>query len=359
MRLTGLASRVKTKFGYHKFNLKQRLNLLDPLQILPYRGYGTPHRLYLRGRVLEKKGITTLEELSQNTSTWTNIVDTFRRLESDEVPGARLLAHFREREIELVADEEGFFVLDLDLAQPIRVFDLWQAVGLELIEPKIADQPTVRAVGQVLIPPAEARFGVISDIDDTVIKSEATNFFKMLRILFLGNAQTRTPFEGVADFYQTLQQGPDRQLQNPLFYVSSSPWNLYDLLIDIFQLRNIPLGPLLLRDYGISRDEILPLDHKKHKLNKIGAILDTYPDLSFILIGDSGQKDPEIYRQVVEHYPDRILAIYIRDVTGHKRDGHIQEIVESTADHGVEMLLMPDTAAAVQHAVERDFISPA
>ncbi len=145
-----------------------------------------------------------------------------------------------------------------------------------------------------MIPGPGARFGVISDVDDTVLVTGATDAVGMARTVFTGNALSRMTFDGVAELYRALrgEQG------NPIFYVSSSPWNLYDLLDDFLALNGLPAGPILLRDWGLSSIELLPTDHHHHKLGTIHAILSTYPDLPFLLLGDSGQQDPEIYAQI-------------------------------------------------------------
>jgi phosphatidate phosphatase APP1 len=259
--------------------------------------------------------------------------------------------------LELSTDQDGYFYFDLNLSHPLETLGSWQAVELELVKPQIEGQKMVQTTGHILVPPPDAEFGVISDIDDTVIKTSATNLLKMARIVFLGNARTRVPFKGVAAFYKALQHGQNGQSNNPFFYVSSSPWNLYDLLVDVFELQNIPRGPLFLRDYGLSILETLPVDHKAYKLNHIKKVFDTYSYLPFVLIGDSGQEDPEIYKQVVHQYPGRVRAVYIRDVTAQERDRRVQTIVESVAAAGVEMQFVPDTVAAAEHAVQKGLIS--
>ena len=94
---------------------------------------------------------------------------------------------------------------------------------------------------EVLIPDASAAVGIISDIDDTVLQSSITDWKTAAQLTFLGNARTRKPLLGVAKLYAALQAGV-----NPLFYVSSSPWNLYDLLEDFMRLNEIPPGPIFL-----------------------------------------------------------------------------------------------------------------
>jgi phosphatidate phosphatase APP1 len=87
--------------------------------------------------------------------------------------------------------------------------------------------------------------------------------------------------------------------------------------------------------------------------------METYPDLPFVLIGDSGQHDPEIYRKVLEEVPSRIKAIYIRDVTGDARDAEVLKLAEEARKHGGELLLVKNTAEAAKHAVEKGLISAA
>ncbi|MEM7736396.1 MAG: App1 family protein, partial [Deinococcota bacterium] len=145
---------------------------------------------------------------------------------------------------------------------------------------------------------------------------------------------------------------------NPIFYVSSSPWNLYDMLTDFFDINDIPAGPLMLRDWGIKPSELLPFGHKTHKLDSITGIMDAYPDLPFVLIGDSGQEDPEIYTTLVSKYPSRIKAIYIRDVSDNARDAEIAKLREEVAKVNCPFLLVKDTLAAANHAAKLGLIEP-
>ena len=123
------------------------------------------------------------------------------------------------------------------------------------------------------------------------------------------------------------------------------------------QLNNIPVGPILLQDYGLSEKQLISASHKDHKLAQIRKILETYPELPFILIGDSGQHDPEIYRSVLEEVPSRIKAIYIRDVTGEARDGEVQKLADEARKHGGELVLVQNSLEAAKHAVQKGLIS--
>ncbi len=330
--------------------MKRRFGLLDPFEILGYRGYGTPRELFLKGRVLEVSAIT---RSGQNDTAWNNLRNMARRFASDEVAGARVQGSFGRIKVEAVADEEGFFDARFELPEALAGPTKWHPVELELLHPGSPDGRVVRSTGQVLVP-NEARFGVISDIDDTVVRSSATNVLKMTWIVLLNNAHTRLPFEGVATFYEALQRGADGRAYNPIFYVSSSPWNIYDVLEDFLNVHGVPAGPLFLKDWSLT---VLG-KHRAHKLGIIRMLLRTYPELPFVLIGDSGEEDPEIYRQAVLAHPRRIRAIYIRDVTTAERDAKVRAITKEVRSLGVEMILVPDTAVAAEHAAAKGLIAP-
>jgi phosphatidate phosphatase APP1 len=176
-------------------------------------------------------------------------------------------------------------------------------------------------------------------------------------MVFLKNARSRLPFPGVAAFYQALHLGAKGNGANPIFYVSSSAWNIYDLLIDFIALNEIPSGPLLLADYGLDQTSFPFASHDTHKLTQIEQILTTYPNLPFLLIGDSGQRDHAIYQQVNEDYPGRILAVYLRDVQWLTLDSSQQTAKIEVLPNGVEVILAPNTAAAASHAADHGYIA--
>ena len=341
---------IEERFDALRFRLKLRLGLLDPFGILPYRGHGTSRELFLKGRVLEESGITRAD---RNDGAWKNILNMARRFASDEVAGARVRATFGRLQVETTADVEGFFEVRFRLPEPLDGGADWYQVELDLLSPPSPGGGSVRSTGQVLVPHG-ARFGVISDLDDTVVYSSATSVLKMVWIVVRNNAHTRLPFEGVAAFYRALQLGADRRSSNPIFYVSSSPWNIYDMLEDFLNVHGVPPGPLFLKDWSLS---VLG-KHRDYKIGVIRRLLSTYEDLPFVLIGDSGEEDPEIYLQAVREHPGRITAVYIRDVTSVERDIEVRSLADEARKLGTEMVAVPDTAAAAGHAASIGLIAP-
>lgn len=320
-----------------------------------YRGYGCTDRAYLKGRVLRGNPVPRAEE---GHGTLMNIASMIQRFESDEVPGARVRIHVPGEEITVTTDEEGYFEAWINPRPEFAANALWHTLQLELEHP--ASDPTHRCDAQVLVPPPESAFGVISDLDDTVVKTGATSILRMARTTFLSNARTRVPFPGVAAFYRALQKGAGESPFNPIFYVSSSPWNLHDLLTEFLTIQKIPIGPLLLRDWGLNANETLATRHAGHKLAGIRRIMDLFPSLPFILIGDSGQEDPEIYHRVVHDYPDRILAVYIRNVKPHPtRVESIRKLGDEVQKAGSVLMLTDDTLAAARDAASKGWITEA
>lgn len=347
---------VEKRYDALKYRLYYALGGPGPIKIQPYRGYGSAERLFLKGRVLERRGITPP---SETDNWWDNLVNMYRRLHSREVPHARLKARLGGVEEEVNADEEGMFELWIEPQRPLVDGEMWQSVELELIEP-LSDRQEgrVQATGEVLIPPAEAPFGVISDIDDTVIQSDIGSFLEMIGTFLFSNARTRLPLPGVAAFYRALHRGPDGSARVPMFYVSNGLWNLYDLLEDFFRLNEIPGGPvLLLRNWGVYQDELLPTRQWEHKLRLMRPIMDLYSDLPFILVGDSGEEDPEIYHKLVEEYGDRVLAVYIRNVRKDlQRPAAIRALARETVKAGSQMILADDSVSMARHAADEGFI---
>lgn len=316
------------------------------LMIVPYLGFGNATMVSVRGRVLDEPGF---QPHSLQDSAWRNVAALYQRLESDQVAGARVRARFQGAQVDTITDRGGYFAIDIALPQPLAQSG-WHQVDLALVD------TDVKAVADVLIPPASARFGVISDIDDTVLWTNVTNKLNMALMLARTNPFTRRPFKGVAALYRALHGGVAGNEGNPVFYVSSSPWHLFDPLVEFMRLQGIPLGPLMLRELSV-RSLLKPDTSRHHKLGKIEKILRAYPALPFVLIGDSGERDPEIYAEVLRRHPQSVKVIYIRNVNPDPaRIEALDLLAERVAASGAQLVLTSDSAAAAAHAVAEGLI---
>ncbi|WOD37757.1 App1 family protein [Nodosilinea sp. E11] len=332
----------------------KRLGMAGPLQVLAYRGYGSADQLCFRGRVLRDDGLHPCDE---DWPLWKNALNMFRRFDHDEVSGARLRLTFNDQTHEVETDKAGFFIDEVRPHAPLADDTLWHEAHIELLEPR-SDQGSVQAVAQMLVPRSQAQFGVISDIDDTIVHTSATDLWQMIRLAYLGNSQTRLPIPGVPDLYQALQVGGDGQHENPIFYVSSSAWNMYDLFEEFMDAQGLPAGPISLVALDLSWSKLFSFEHSDHKRGEIEPILDQYPELPFILIGDSGQKDPEIYTQIACDHPNRIACIYIRNIPKEHpdRQPELEALAEQVRQAGSELVTFEDAIAVAHHAHDRGWI---
>ena len=319
----------------------------DPYHIAAYRGYGRAGRVLVLARVLQDEGLARPDPSHGKVR---NLIAMLKRLESDPLPFAKVRARLAGGNRDLVADDEGFVCEWLETGRGEGAG--WASVDLELRQS--ADEAPAITPVPVLIPAASAPYGVISDMDDTVLQSEVTSFLRAAAIVLLENARTRLPFAGVAAFYRSLVEGPAGGGTNPIFYVSSSPWNLYDVIAEFLEAEGIPAGPLLLRDWDLGPGLFR---HGGHKSRHIREILGTYPTLPFILIGDSGQEDPEIYAEIVADHPGRILAVYIRNVVPHpERSAAVRRLTERVVAAGSTLVLADDTLTIASHAAVHGWI---
>lgn len=351
-KLERFFERVEGAADRFSLRRRQKKNFRNALKIVPFFGYGTSEKIRIKGRVVEDEG----EIISSETdSVWRNIKNMYRRFETDEIPFARVKAIFQNREIETQADDEGYFTAEFLTPENLPE-KLWQEIGFELLEPISLTGKTF-ATGQIVTAPRSAKFGVISDIDDTIITTNVINRLKMLITTIAANEHTRVPFEGVSAFYKALQKGVSGTESNPIFYVSSSPWNLYGFLIEFMRKHEIPFGPIFLKDFG-SHTIFHGGDHQAHKLENIRHILETFKTLPFVLIGDSGEQDPEIYRKIIDEFPSRIRAVYIRDVNPNPlRIESIGKLVTEISETGSELVFAKDSEFAARHAFEIGLIA--
>ena len=348
--LLRLLSRVELLFDRVFWGLRRRFGRLGPLQIVTYRGFGTALGAMVRGRVLEA---SMLERSLPADTRLRSFRRMLRRFNSRELPQALVRAEIGAIAVSGRTDDEGYF--DLPLASPeLGAVGDWKSAEVAVVDAPVRGVVPTRATAEILIPGRGAELGIISDIDDTVLQTHVTQKLKMIWVTASGSPFTRMPFEGTSELYRGLAAGPTGHANNPVFYVSKSPWNLYYFLVDFMDYHELPRGPLLLRDIGLR--EAPPLDHKSAAVQQL---METYPKLPFILIGDSGERDADIYLATAERYPGRVRAIYIRDLSV-KLSPDAAQTRESqralAARHGTEILWLAHAKIAQHHAKSHGWV---
>ena len=322
---------------------RRRFRPGEPLVIKMYRGYRSSCKLFFQGRVLEQARI----RVADGDSRWRNMINALRRFETDEVAGATVELDYRGHVLTRVTDAEGYFTIheDVDNSPDPEPWETITARITRLPDGSPGDGQTFH--GSVADLTRDAELAIVTDIDDTILQTGVTSLFK-LRALYrtiADNAYTRLPFAGAAELFAGLSSGATAtEESNPVFYLSNSPWNLYGLLREFLDLRGFPKGPIFLRDVG------LPYAGSPqggtHKELTLERLLVDFPTVQFVLIGDSGEADADIYHAAAARWPERVKAVVIRNVKNNANARRIERMFARVAPERNFMLVRDSVDAA-------------
>jgi len=312
------------------------------VRLQPYFGYRSRNRLVLTARALRsgKPGFDRrgrIQAMRTMLSQFASREEAGVSVTLEIEVGGTILRH------DTVTDGEGYARFDIALEPP---FDLppepaWEVVALRWFN---RDGPQCLE-GHVLAPGRDSRLAVISDIDDTIIETGITGGMRAIarnwRRILAELPEDRIAVPGADAFYGALGGGqvlppgelrPEKRVpatRRPFFYVSSSPWNLFSYLVAFQRAKGLPLGPLLLRDWGFDRATFGSGSHGLHKSASIDTILALYPELRFALIGDDTQGDLPAYADAIGRNPGRVAAVFIRTTAA--KDFSPEEIAAKAA----------------------------
>ncbi|TMM48267.1 phosphatase domain-containing protein [Qipengyuania marisflavi] len=320
-----------------------------PVRIQPYLGYRNRDRLVITARALRSR-----ENTFAKSGRWRAFRTMVAQFASHEVAGLPVTLEIARpggvsHQHQGLSDKEGFvhFDIRLDPEWDYAVDPAWETVLFHWHN----EEGEHCAEGHVLAPGTATQLAVISDIDDTIVETGITGNFRAVmrnwRRILLEMPEERLLVPGADLFYQALGGGAvqshddahagDRQqaTSRPFFYVSSSPWNLFSYLVAYIGGRGLPLGPVLLRDWGLNRATFGSASHGAHKRAAITGLLAHYPDLKFALIGDDSQGDLVAFGEIVVADPSRIRAVFIRKL------GAASSVEEEAAKAAIEQAKVP------------------
>ena len=298
----------------------------DTQEIVIYPGYGGT-RVVIEGRVIEARTGTPEAE---GDSWFTNLKRTMRRLVSDEQDKVALRVRLDALTWRAVTDEEGYFRIEDEL--PPDVPTGWREIEAA------TEQGDVRATGAALLVPAPNRLGIISDVDDTILISEVTDKSQLLRnVLFVNYAQ-RKPVPGTAALYAQLARRNATPAAAPIFYLSASPKQLHAGIQTFLDRNGFPRGVLITKKVTNDATSDPIRDQVKYKTGRIEQLLAALPHVRFVLVGDDGEHDPEVYDDIRRRYPERIDAVWIRkaaDIVKHPRYPGQRDLAEVLTERDI------------------------
>lgn len=181
----------------------------------------------------------------------------------------------------------------------------WQQVSIEIEggEPAYAD---------VLVLEKGARYGLISDIDDTVMVTMLPRALIAAYNSWFLRTNARKPVRGMAAFYAALREKFGQDM--PVFYLSTGAWNTFPSLDTFMNDHGFPRGPMLLTDWGPTPTGLFR-NGQEHKKVQLRNLVIDFPSIHWILVGDDGQHDPLTYGNFVAEHPDRVTFVAIRQLT--------------------------------------------
>jgi phosphatidate phosphatase APP1 len=258
---------------------------------LGYPGYAAAGRARVRGRLL-------LAPAGTDPSARRDIPG-WRRLLTLEQPHGEIDVTLGGSRVRARADEAGLVDVTLTAALP-------PGRAMALLHPE--DRPPVPAPVHVVAPGAPR--GVVCDIDDTVWITGIRHPLRAAWRTFAGNGSTRRPVAGMAVLLTRLVAGAPHA---PVVYLSNGPWNLAGPITDFLRRHGFPAGALLLTDWGISPRAWFR-SGRAHKRSSLERLATDLPGVQWVLVGDDGEHDPEIYRDFARSHPGHVAAIALRTV---------------------------------------------
>jgi len=296
-------------------------------KIIGYRGIANTDVILIAGHAFEKHKV---KETYPHHGKRKNFRQAIRRFRARPLTYATVEIHVNGITMRVRTNHQGYFTCELkhELKEPG-----WYPYELYW---KRNDQ---RFNGEFYLSD-ENETGVISDIDDTLLVSHSTQLLRKLTLVLFRNAHTRKVIPYLAKWYHHLSELNNNGHPNDYFYVSNSEWNLYDFLEDFFSLNELPKGVFFLQNLKKGLRDLISSGktHGKHKFSSIEFLFRFYPNKKFILVGDNGQKDMEIYSTLADKYASRIQGVMIRRLPYIKNERRLKRYEKKITAHGLPFI---------------------
>ncbi|MGB8020212.1 MAG: phosphatase domain-containing protein [Candidatus Nanopelagicales bacterium] len=305
-RLVRMVSAADRAVNAGMIEIKRRRQSLRPIEVVPYRGWYSEGVAHLTARCIEKP---LFSASTPSAGMGQALRANLRRFTVLTMPGVTVHASLGPASQEFTSDDGGYLHISLEVGP---LLPGWHVLDIDPTRPGAVPHTT----GRVFVPDPRNDLVVVSDIDDTILKTGLTQRWTAAGRTFLRDVADRKPVPGMATFYAGLShaEGPGRTV--PFYYVSTGSWNYYDYLVAFLNLHRFPRGPLFLTDWGPDSQRLMR-DGREHKRTAIRSLVAAHPGASFVLVGDVGQGDPETYEVIAREYPDQVRAIFLVYVGSH------------------------------------------
>ncbi|GAA5032245.1 App1 family protein [Microbacterium fluvii] len=285
---------ARLEYRYHAWRERRARARGQVPTVMPFPGYGSQEWIRVVGRVL------MVPPIKPRRSGEYASVRGWRSFASVPVGYAPVTVTIAGRTHEIVADRGGV----VDTVLPGRLEPGWQS-----IEMSVEGGEPVEA--KVFVVGPDVRFGVVSDVDDTVMVTALPRPLIAAWNSFVVAEHARQPVPGMAVLLERLVRDHPGA---PVVYLSTGAWNVAPTLARFLRRHLFPSGAMLLTDWGPTHDRWFR-SGKVHKSTNLERLATEFPEITWLLIGDDGQHDDELYTTFTSAHPQNVAAIAIRRLT--------------------------------------------
>ena len=314
-----------------------------------YRGYANEQELIVMGHVFKP---TTIEEYNFQKKNLKNATSVIKMFQIKTQANADVYLDHNNVKIHTKTLNDGYFKFCVPLDQNTTYGWIDYQVSITYNNESITTRDSY-------IRPHKGNLGIISDIDDTFLVSHTLNPLKKLYVLLFKNINKRKIYEDVVTHYQALSNAgrENKEEFNAFFYVSSSEWNLYRFITKFTEIHKLPKAVLLLKDIKTSLTDFFwtGRGNHNHKFDKIKHILEFYPNLEYVLLGDDSQHDPYLYEAICKIFPVTVKAVYIRQ-TGTSKKEKVISVLNNLETLNVSVCYFKNSSEAIAHSKEMGLI---
>lgn len=348
-RTAGFVSSVEQTLSRWRRERKIGKGTLRATHITAYRGYVANGRAAIRFRVIEQPVVPAQAEVLTDPEL---LKMNVRRFFALSFPGVRVKVTLDEAVDEAVTARHGFATVQLPVGDLPPGWHDYTARTVPVDE----SEAVASARSQVLSPDPAAPVWVVSDIDDTVLQTGLAEGLTAMKNTFLGQARTRRAVPGMATLYRAIEGAGPAGTRVPFFYLSTGSWAFYDMLTEFLRVRGFPDGPLFLTDWA-PQERYITRSGTEHKRTNLRRLFQTYPAAKFVLVGDSGQRDPYNYTDLAREFPTSVARILILDVGREDKAEEVREFAASLAPDDPPFSLVADAGEAAEVLAEAGLIN--
>lgn len=273
--------------------------------IVLHRGFGNKDKVIVSGHVFERYPSL---KVNKRQSVLSTIISNLRRYINSPAKHVLVKIDLNEEQHVVTTDEHGFFKAEIS-AQHTR--EGWFSYRATVPSKGLEEQAQYRICNA-------SSTGVISDIDDTLLVSHSSIDWRKLYTYLSKNTAKRKPTAAVNNIINGLSKFNNGEGTTDYFYVSNSEWNLYEFLMAFFDLHEIPKGVYLLNSIIHHPLDFLQRQGKSevegHKMKAIRSIFNEFPAKKFVLIGDTGQHDIQVFQHLIDQVNPPVKAIFLREI---------------------------------------------